>query len=109
MDQVRESRLPLNGISEGFLKAIKCAILADQAGLRSKFSISTRYVMDFIESTSAASSGNNRNIYEVHGDSTGGRNRNGQGCGKATTHGGSGSGVGGRGRKWKWSQEDVDF
>ena len=64
--------------------------------------------MDFIESTYAASSGNNLTIYEVCGDHTGGHNRNGQGGGKATIHGGSGSRVGGRGGKRKCLQEDVD-
>ena len=98
----------LNGISKVILKASKCAILADQSGLRSKFASYTRYVMEFIESTSTASSGNNRTISEVRGDCTGGRNRNGQGGGKAATYGGRGSGVGGRGRKMKLSQEDVD-
>ena len=34
--------------------------------------------------------------------------RNGQGGGKATTHGGRVGGVGGRGLKRKWQQEDVD-
>ena len=64
--------------------------------------------MNFIESTASASSGINHTIFEVRGDRTGGRNRNGQGGGKATTHGGRGGGVGGRGVKWKRSQEDVD-
>ena len=38
----------LNGISEGVLKAGKCAILDEQAGLRSNFSSDTRYVIYFI-------------------------------------------------------------
>ena len=73
---------------KGVLKAIKCAILSNQAGLPTNFASATRYVMEFIESTSAASYGNNRSISEVHGDHTGGRNRNYQGRSKATTHGG---------------------
>ena len=64
--------------------------------------------MYFIESTSTASSGKNRTIYEVFGDRTGSRNRNGQGGGKSTTHDGSGGGVGLRGGKRKCLQEDVD-
>ena len=89
----------LNGISEGSLEAIKCAILSDQAGLRLNFASATRYVMEFIESTSAASSDNTRNIYEVRGDCTGSRNRNDQGRYKSNTHGGRGGGVWGRGGK----------
>ena len=50
--------------------------------------------MDFIDITSEASSGNNRTFSEVCDDRTGGRNRNGQGRGKATIHGWRGGGVG---------------
>ena len=98
----------LNDISEGFLKVSKCAILADQYGLRSKFASDTQYVIDFIQSTSTASSSKNRTISEVRGDRTGSCNQNGQGVGKETTHGGRGNGVVGQGGKRKWSQEDID-
>ena len=64
--------------------------------------------MEFIESTATDSYGSNCTISEARGDRTGGRNRNGQDGGKATTHGGRGDGVGGRGVKRKWSQEEVD-
>ena len=108
MDRVQKISYLLVDITKGVLEASKCTILADQAVLWLTFASATKYVMEFIESTSADSSGNNRNISEFCGNRTGDRNRNGHGGGKANIHGGRGGGLGGRVRQRKWLKEEVE-
>ena len=73
----------LNGISDSILDASKNAIISDLNGLRSNFAKFYCRISDFLESTAASNSGNNRNVSDISGDRNV-RNQNGQGRGNGS-------------------------